>query len=935
MARIQRNLLSLVFVGLLFAKSIGDLLSVAEKCCQQGTQWYQSSRGLCKNSPMPAGIQAVDQMNCRAIIEVCCLNKKQENDCENGKKLAKRVGDCMALRNQLNVDDQQECCNCCKLGSQARDAGISCDPRVFGVYWGNRCNYAYLECCDPTLLERGDETLPSGDNGTIGEDSTGIGELRSLRDIFGGGGLRQEKEIPVDSNETTTKPVVNATEPGSICSRFPGQLCDHICESSPGAEGASSYKCRCHPGFQLQVDGRTCKQAINEGSRCNTNNPCEHECIDTGLAIACKCFEGYLMKMDEKGCEDIDECLTGQNDCRPGETCVNNPGGYVCEPSTGEQGDGTDSGSPLTPQCNSGYAFNTISNRCEDIDECIIGTHSCTKDHQVCRNTQGSHLCQCEVGYEFNPSIRECEDVNECASNRDNCRQGQTCENTVGSFICRRSISCGTGYTLDRASQRCTDDDECKLRTHNCGLARECRNTPGSFRCIPKQCPQGYRLDYSTGACDPVECSRGFTPDRSGNCIDLDECVERPQVCTSTQQCINSIGSYKCRNLINCGSGYELNSQGNRCTDIDECERNTHDCKGGSICRNRPGTYVCQCPEGYRMNQVLNRCEDVDECERYDGQVCATNAECQNTPGSYSCICKDGFENSGRRICKDIDECERPGMCQHECRNTWGSFQCTCFDGYQLSPDGRTCQDIDECKVWGNRGRLCVGICENIPGSYTCSCPEGYRMMSDQRTCQDIDECAERGTTCLGKDDICINTRGKYRCQTVTCPNGFVRAASRGRNQRNNIRCQRRTFVCAQGDRECLYAPLSYSYNFITFPTKIRIPADLFTMRGPSSPYRRLDFELKMVSAKDPKTGITRVSRDFFFLDKVRSNEAIVRLNREISGPQDIELQLNMQIYSKEITTAKEIFFGTAVANITIFVTEEGFSSENKRPVLL
>ena len=34
---------------------------------------------------------------------------------------------------------------------------------------------------------------------------------------------------------------------------------------------------------------------------------------------------------------------------------------------------------------------------------------------------------------------------------------------------------------------------------------------------------------------------------------------------------------------------------------------------------------------------------DINECVRYDGQVCALNAECQNTEGSYRCNCKDGF----------------------------------------------------------------------------------------------------------------------------------------------------------------------------------------------------------------------------------------------------------------------------------------------------
>lgn len=83
----------------------------------------------------------------------------------------------------------------------------------------------------------------------------------------------------------------------------------------------------------------------------------------------------------------------------------------------------------------------------------------------------------------------------------------------------------------------------------------------------------------------------------------------------------------------------------------------------------------------------------------------------------------------------DIDECEQEGVCEQTCRNTWGSFQCACNEGYALGPDGRSCEDINECEKYADRG-LCIGSCENTPGSYSCSCPDGYSMMQDGRTCQ-------------------------------------------------------------------------------------------------------------------------------------------------------------------------------------------------------
>lgn len=139
------------------------------------------------------------------------------------------------------------------------------------------------------------------------------------------------------------------------------------------------------------------------------------------------------------------------------------------------------------------------------------------------------------------------------------------------------------------------------------------------------------------------------------------------------------------------------------------------------------------------------------------------------------------------------------------------------------------------------------------------------------------------------------------------------------------IRCQRKTFTCPQGDSECLYAPLSYSVNFIAVPGKlIRVPTDLFTMRGPVSSSRRLQFELQVISARDPRTGAVRANRAYFNLNQMKPNEVIVQLIHEIHGAQDIQLQLNMNVYSKEFRdNAEEVFYGTAVAKIFIYITED------------
>jgi hypothetical protein len=156
---------------------------------------------------------------------------------------------------------------------------------------------------------------------------------------------------------------------------------------------------------------------------------------------------------------------------------------------------------------------------------------------------------------------------------------------------------------------------------------------------------------------------------------------------------------------------------------------------------------------------------------------------------------------------------------------------------------------------------------------------------------------AERRTAQLGTRSVDWRTDGTSRedvvgyhlavsafhyavCVVTNVLNGLLRSAS---VLVYSIRCQRRTFTCAQGDVDCLYAPLSYSANFISLPlvAALIVPIELFTMRGPVAPSRRMQFELELVSAVvQPSTNSQRsatdgrvaghVTRNYFDVDQVQ-----------------------------------------------------------------
>ncbi|KAK8737315.1 hypothetical protein OTU49_004436 [Cherax quadricarinatus] len=95
-----------------------------------------------------------------------------------------------------------------------------------------------------------------------------------------------------------------------------------------------------------------------------------------------------------------------------------------------------------------------------------------------------------------------------------------------------------------------------------------------------------------------------------------------------------------------------------------------------------------------------------------------------------------------------------------------GAFRCICPYGYTLAPDGRHCQDVDECSTPAN---TCRFLCKNLIGTFMCICPDGYQQVGMTDDCKDVNECALNPNIC--KSGRCINTKGSYRCE---CYEGFA-----------------------------------------------------------------------------------------------------------------------------------------------------------------
>ncbi|XP_067083733.1 hemicentin-1 [Osmerus mordax] len=387
-----------------------------------------------------------------------------------------------------------------------------------------------------------------------------------------------------------------------------------------------------------------------------------------------------------------------------------------------------------------------------------------------------------------------------CAD-EDECAVQSPCSHSCNNVMGGFSCACPSGFSLSPETNTCQDIDECVQGVHMCHYNQQCVNTVGTYRCQAK-------------------CGPGFKPSAIGtSCEDVDECQES-SLSPCQQQCLNTLGSYRC----SCHPGYQLS--GHRCLDVNECTRNV--CPAHQQCRNTEGGYQCfdSCPSGMTAAED-GTCMDVDECQ--DGShMCRYSQTCQNTVGGYGCVCPRGYRTQGVGLpCQDIDECQQtPGPCAHQCRNVPGSFRCLCPPGTVLLGDGRSCAGLERGRSFTNGTRIRTGIRPQLVSSLgrpilsrhnavsritRQSCPLGYS--NKDGTCVDVDECSLR-KPCQHE---CKNTVGSFLC---LCPHGYQLAPNR-RSCKDIDECAVQGVQCGAGQMcfntfggyQCLDTPCPASYQ--------------------------------------------------------------------------------------------------------------------------
>lgn len=215
-----------------------------------------------------------------------------------------------------------------------------------------------------------------------------------------------------------------------------------------------------------------------------------------------------------------------------------------------------------------------------------------------------------------------------------------------------------------------------------------------------------------------------------------------------------------------------------------------------------------------------------------------------------------------------------------------------------MNPNGRTCDDRDECQT-----APCQYRCFNTEGSYYCICPRGYNKTS-VHFCSDFDEC-ETGVKC-NASRFCFNTYGGHRCiPRLQCPSDYV--------QMSATRCDR---SCGAGDISC-YNKKIMRYSLWTFRLRSNeIPQRIFNYRIVAYRYKTAP-EIRYYF----KRGNTE---NFFEIITQRKSDGIyasIRNKRKIKGPKIMSLEFYGDVIHSETGDLASRF----VNRIYVFVSRNEF----------
>nr|KAF6374460.1 LDL receptor related protein 1 [Pipistrellus kuhlii] len=114
--------------------------------------------------------------------------------------------------------------------------------------------------------------------------------------------LGTELCVPMSRLCNGVQDCMDGSDEGAHCRELIGNCsllgCQHHCV--PTLNGPTCY---CNNSFQLQADGKTCK----DFDECSVYGTCSQLCTNTDGSFTCGCVEGYLLQPDNRSCKAKNE----------------------------------------------------------------------------------------------------------------------------------------------------------------------------------------------------------------------------------------------------------------------------------------------------------------------------------------------------------------------------------------------------------------------------------------------------------------------------------------------------------------------------------------------------------------------------------------------------------------------------------------------------
>ncbi|XP_078664554.1 uncharacterized protein LOC144907404 isoform X1 [Branchiostoma floridae x Branchiostoma belcheri] len=356
------------------------------------------------------------------------------------------------------------------------------------------------------------------------------------------------------------------------CAANMNNSCDPVngaCTNTPG-----SYNCSCQTGYQLERNGGTLCEDIDE---CSTSNGgCGQVCENSPGTFSCDCNHGYTLGADGKACDDIDECALNTDGCE--HDCTNTNGSYVCS-------------------CPQGLKLDNTGSNCVAADACLNRTCS-PADIATCAVVSGAETCMCAAGYELGADTTVCQDINECLTvcNGTNI----ACTNTEGSHRC----GCVAGFYMETAENGAISCVATKSfsgsiritsRSYTADLADP---TSTTFKTLAASVKTALDDLYTSKLGDTFKGTEvvGF----SNGSIVTDYTVNLEPTSTETAGSLSTALSEAIQDSGGSGA-FSFDPSSISVTDVDECSSaDANSCHMQAACTNTEGSYTCTCLTGYR-----------------------------------------------------------------------------------------------------------------------------------------------------------------------------------------------------------------------------------------------------------------------------------------------------------------------------------------------